>query len=72
MRRYPFSFIVLTALGVLCAIPGVISIAGFGAAAHPVLDDPMAGLALMVSSVALVGSGAFPLVIERLKENEQR
>ncbi|HRH14292.1 MAG TPA: hypothetical protein PK225_08050 [Azonexus sp.] len=72
MRRYPFSFIVLAALGVLCAVPGVISIAGFGAAAHPLLDDPMAGLAFMLSSVALVGSGVFPLVIERLKDDEQR
>jgi hypothetical protein len=70
MRRYPFSFISLTALGVLCAIPGLISIAGFGAAVHPVLDDPMAGLAFIVSAVALIGSGAFPLVIEKLKENE--
>jgi hypothetical protein len=70
MRRYPISFIVLTALGVLCAIPGLISIAGFGAALHPVLDDPMAGLAFIVSAVALVGSGVFPLVIEKLKENE--
>jgi len=70
MRRYPFSFISLTTLGVLCAIPGLISIAGFGAAVHPVLDDPMAGLAFIVSAVALIGSGAFPLVIEKLKENE--
>ncbi len=70
MRRYPLSFIVLSALGVLCAIPGLISIAGFGAALHPVLDDPMAGLAFIVSAVALIGSGAFPLVIEKLKENE--
>ena len=70
MRRYPFSFIVLTALGVLCAIPGLISIAGFGAALHPALEDPMAGLAFVVSAVALIGSGAFPLVIEKLKENE--
>jgi len=70
MRRYPLSFIVLTALGVLCAIPGLISIAGFGAALHPVLDDPMAGLAFIVSAVALIGSGVFPLVIEKLKENE--
>jgi len=70
MRRYPFSFISLTALGVLCAIPGLISIAGFGAAVHPVLDDPMAGLAFIVSAVALIGSGVFPLVIEKLKENE--
>ena len=71
MRRYPLSFIVLTSLGVLCAIPGLISIAGFGAVLHPVLDDPMAGLAFIVSAVALIGSGAFPLIIEKLKENER-
>jgi hypothetical protein len=71
MRRYPLSFIVLSTLGVLCAIPGLISIAGFGAVLHPVLDDPMAGLAFIVSAVALIGSGAFPLVIERLKESEE-
>lgn len=70
MRRYPLSFIILTSLGVLCAIPGLISIAGFGAVLHPVLDDPMAGLAFIVSAVALIGSGAFPLIIEKLKENE--
>ena len=58
MRRYPVSFIALTSLGIVCAIPGLISIAGFGAAVHPVLDDPMAGLAFIVSAVALIGSGA--------------
>ena len=68
-RRYPLSFIILTALGVLCAIPGLLSIAGFGSIIHPVLDDPMAGLAFIVSAVALIGSGAFPLVIAKLKEN---
>lgn len=70
MRRYPASFVVLTALGILCAIPGAVSLAGFGGLLHPVLDDPMAGLAFVVSAVALVGSGAFPLVIEKLKEDE--
>lgn len=72
MRRYPRSFIVLTALGALCALPGAFSLAGFGALLHPVLDDPLAGLAFIVSAVALCGSGAFPLVIERLKEAEDR
>ena len=71
MRRYPFSFIVLTALGVLCAIPGLLSVAGFGVLLHPVLEDPMAGLAFIVSAVALIGSGAFPLVIEKLKEGAE-
>ncbi len=70
MRHYPKSFLILTALGVLCVIPGLLSLAGFGGALHPVLDDPMAGLAFIVSAVALFGSGAFPLVIEKLKENE--
>ena len=69
-RRYPLSFLALTALGVLCAIPGLVSLLGFGASIHPVLDDPMAGLAFIVSAVALIGSGAFPLVIAKLKENE--
>lgn len=71
MRRYPFSFIALSGLGLLCALPGLLSLAGYGALLHPVLDDPMAGLAFIVSAVALIGSGIFPLVIEKLKENEE-
>ena len=71
MRRYPTSFLLLTGLGIVCAIPGAISLAGFGASLHPVLDDPMAGLAFIVSAIALIGSGAFPLVIQKLKENEE-
>ncbi|NJD26280.1 MAG: hypothetical protein FIB06_12845 [Betaproteobacteria bacterium] len=70
LRHYPVSFVVLTALGVASAIPGFISLLGFGAWLHPVLDDPMAGLAFVVSAVALLGSGAFPLAIEKLKEDE--
>ena len=70
LRRYPASFLILTTLGVLCALPGIASLLGFGGLLHPVLEDPMAGLAFIVSAVALVGSGAFPLVIEKLKEDE--
>jgi len=39
---------------------------------HPVLADPMAGLAFLVSALALFGSGAFPLVIQRLRQSESR
>ncbi|MEN3371512.1 hypothetical protein [Dechloromonas sp. ZS-1] len=70
MKRYPTSFLILTALGILCAIPGLLSLADLGGLIHPVLDDPMAGLAFLVSAVALLGSGAFPLVIAKLKANE--
>ena len=65
MRRYPTSFLLLTGLGILCAIPGAISLAGFGASLHPVLDDPMAGLAFIVSAVALIGSGAHGTTLSR-------
>ncbi len=70
MQRYPISFIALSLLGLLCLIPGLFSLAGFGEMIHPVLSDPMAGLAFIVSAIALIGSGVFPLVIEKLKENE--
>jgi len=70
MRRYPISFVVCTVLGILCAIPGIVSMAGFGAAIHPVLADEGAGFAFLVSAVALVGSGLFPLVIARLRAAE--
>lgn len=66
MRRYPVSFVVLTSLGIATGLPGLASVAGFGGAIHPLLDDPMAGLALIVSAVALIGSGLFPFVIARL------
>ena len=70
LRRYPPAFIILSALGMLCVIPGLFSVAGVGDLLHPLLADPMAGLAFIVSAVALIGSGAFPLVIEKLKEDD--
>jgi len=70
MRRYPISFIVLTALGVLAGLPGLVSLAGFGALLHPLLEDPMAGLAFIVSAIALIGSGLFPYAIARLVNKE--
>lgn len=69
-RRYPFSFLILTALGILTGLPGLLSVAGFGALLHPLLEDPMAGLALLVSAIALIGSGLFPFVIARLTRQE--
>ena len=37
---------------------------------HPALSDPMAGLAFLVSAIALAGSGAFPLVLARLARRD--
>ena len=58
-------------MGILCAVPGAVSMAGFGGLIHPVLEDPMAGLAFIVSAVAFIGSGLFPLVIARLRAEEE-
>ncbi|HEY6897626.1 MAG TPA: hypothetical protein VI279_10210 [Rhodocyclaceae bacterium] len=70
MRRYPLSFLILTALGLFTALPGIAAVAGYGQAIHPLLADTGAGIALLVSAVALIGSGLFPLVIARLAAGE--
>lgn len=70
MRKYPISFVICTVLAILCAVPGVVSMAGFGTALHPLLADEGAGLALVVSAAALFGSGMFPLVIARLRADD--
>ncbi len=57
MRRFPLSFLLCTGLGILCAIPGLVSMTGFGHLLHPLLADEGAGLAFVVSAVALIGSG---------------
>jgi len=44
---------------------------GLGSWLHPLLEDPMAGLAFIVSALALFGSAAFPLVLRRLQDAEQ-
>ena len=65
-RRMPLSALVLFVLAALCALAAVVCFAGEGARLHPALADSMAGLAFLVSAVALAGSGAFPLVMARL------
>lgn len=71
LRRYPISFLVLCGLGGLVGLPGIVSLAGLGGEIHPLLDDPMAGLALVVSALALIGSGLFPFFIMRLRRAEE-
>lgn len=69
--RIPLLSLLLFGLAVLCMVPALLSFAGQGARLHPVLAEPMAGLAFLVSAVALAGSGAFPLVLARLAERDQ-
>lgn len=69
--RMPLSALVLFVLAVLALIPALMCFAGEGERLHPVLSDPMAGLAFLVSAIALGGSGAFPLVLARLARRDR-
>ena len=69
-RRVPLSALVLFILAALCLLPALVCFAGEGARLHPALSDPMAGLAFLVSAIALAGSGAFPLVLARLARRD--
>ncbi len=69
-RRMPLAALVLFILAALCLLPALLCFAGEGARLHPALADPMAGLAFLVSAVALAGSGAFPLALARLARRD--
>ncbi len=69
-RHWPLSFLVFTALGALCLIVGLVALAGLGGGLHPLLADEGTGIALVVTAIALVLTGAFPLVLRRLAERE--
>lgn len=71
MKKYPLSFLVMEALGLLCLIPALASLLGLGARLHPVLADSGAGLALLVTAVSLIISGFFPFVLRRLMNGDQ-
>ena len=68
--RMPLSALVLFVRAALALIPALMCFAGAGARLHPALSDPMAGLAFLVSAIALAGSGAFPLVLARLARRD--
>ncbi|TVO67909.1 hypothetical protein [Denitromonas ohlonensis] len=53
-------------IGALCTIFGLALMAGLGADWHPLLATDGAGIVMLVSGIALAGSGAFPLVFARL------
>lgn len=69
-HHWPFTFVVLTALGIICLVIGIVALTGIGGAVHPLLADEGTGIALIVTAIALILSGAFPLVLRRLAEQE--
>ena len=71
MRHWPVSFVILTLLGGICLLVGLFVLGGAMRGRHPLLHDDMAGWALIVSAIALLLSGAFPLVLRRLQERDR-
>lgn len=69
-RHFPLTFLFFTALGVVTAAVGIAALAGWMRGTHPLFNDDMAGWALIVTAVALVLTGGFPLVLRRLAEKE--
>jgi len=70
-HHWPWTFLAFTALGIVTSIVGVAALLGLMAGVHPLFNDgTAAGLALIVTAIALFLTGAFPLVLRRLAERE--
>jgi hypothetical protein len=69
-RWLPLAALLAFMLSALCLVPALLCFAGYGVLLHPALSDPMAGLAFLVSAIALAGTGAFPLVFARLARRD--
>ena len=69
--RPPLAALVLFVLAALSLAAALLCFAGSGTLLHPALSDPMAGLAFLVSAIALAGTGAFPLVFARLARRDE-
>ena len=65
MTRLPISFLVPAVLGVMTLFTGGLAMAGTLQEVHPLLNGD-GGLALIVSGIALLLTGAFPLAIRLL------
>jgi branched-subunit amino acid permease len=69
-HHWPFTFIAFTALGVVSLVIGIVALAGIGGDIHPLLADEGTGIAMIVTAIALFLTGAFPLALRRLAEQE--
>ncbi len=56
--------------GLLLLPPGLWMMLADTSSLHPLLDGPWAGIALVVSAVALIGSAGFPLALQRLADRD--
>ena len=69
-HHWPWTFVVFAVIGVACLLVGVAALLGALKGVSPLLDDDLAGWALIAFAVASFLTGAFPLVLRRLAEQE--
>ena len=70
-HHWPWTFVAFTLLGLAALAAGIAALAGLLEGVHPIFNDGVAaGLALIVTAIALVLTGVFPLVLRRLAERE--
>lgn len=69
-HHWPWTFLFFSALGVMTTVAGIATLTGHLKEVHPLLGDDLAGWGLIASAIAFFLSGAFPLVLRRLAEQE--
>ena len=69
-HHWPWTFLVFSVLGTVLLLVGLAALTGLLRSVHPLFGDDLAGWALIVSAVACFLTGAFPLVLRRLAEQE--
>lgn len=69
-HHWPYTTIVTFAFGAISLVVGVIALTGIAGSLHPLLADDGTGIALIVSAIAFFLTGAFPLALRRLAEQE--
>jgi branched-subunit amino acid permease len=69
-HHWPITFLVFSVLAMLSLLIGIVALTGIGGSVHPLLADEGTGIAMIVTAIALLLTGAFPLVLRRLAERE--
>ncbi|HEX8986720.1 MAG TPA: hypothetical protein VF816_02065 [Rhodocyclaceae bacterium] len=69
-HHWPWTFIAFSIIGVACLLVGIAALSGLLKNVHPLFNDDLGGWALIVSAIASFLTGAFPLVLRRLAEQE--
>jgi hypothetical protein len=69
-HHWPWTFVAFSIIGIACLLVGIAALSGLLSKVHPLFADELGGWALIVSAIAAFLTGAFPLVLRRLAEQE--